>query len=105
MTGQHLGKWVLVKQLGRGGMGQVYLARDDSTGKEAALKVLNAELAQDAGFLQRFQREMEILQKLSHPNIVQFYEAGVDNNVYFYVMEYIEGACLDDILHERGRLP
>src|SRR5579859_815229 len=54
MIGERLGKWVIFKELGRGGMGRVYLAQEELTGKQAALKVLAAELALDPGFLQRF---------------------------------------------------
>ena len=105
MTGDRLGKWVIFKELGRGGMGHVYLAQEEIGGRQAALKILAAELAQDVGFLQRFQREIETLSKLSHPNIVRFYEAGYENNLYFYAMEYVEGESLDEAMQAQGRLP
>jgi serine/threonine-protein kinase len=105
MIGERLGKWVIFKELGRGGMGHVYLAQEELTGKQAALKVLNPELAQEIGFLQRFQREIETLSKLDHPNIVRFYEAGCENGHYFYAMEYVEGLSLEQILEEQPRLP
>ncbi len=105
MIGDRLGKWVIFKELGRGGMGRVYLAQEELTGRHAAIKVLAAELATDPGFLQRFQREVEILGKLDHPNIVKLHEAGCENNHHFYAMEYVEGESLDDILQTQGRLP
>lgn len=105
MIGDRLGKWHIFKELGRGGMGAVFLAREEIGGRQAALKVLAPELSQDPGFLERFQREMDILAKLSHPGIVQFYEAGMENGLYFYAMEYVEGQSLDEILLEKGRLP
>lgn len=105
MIGDRLGKWVIFKEIGRGGMGAVYLAREEIGGRQAALKVLAPELSQDPGFLQRFQREMEILSHLSHPGIVQFFEAGLENGIYFYAMEYVEGQSLDIILQEKGRFP
>src|SRR5207247_4667958 len=105
MIGDRLGKWVIFKELGRGGMGRVYLAQEELTGRQAALKVLAAELAQDVGFLQRFQREIEALSKLEHANIVQFYEAGFENGLYFYAMEYVDGQNLEQILEREGRLP
>src|SRR5436305_3006623 len=89
MIGERLGKWVIYKELGRGGMGRVYLAQEEIGGRQAALKVLAPELAQDFGFLHRFQREIDTLGKLDHPNIVKFYESGFENGVYFYAMEYI----------------
>lgn len=105
MIGDHLGKWVIYKELGRGGMGRVFLAQEELTGRKAALKVLATELAQDAGFLHRFQREIETLGTLDHPNIVRLYESGYENGIYFYAMEFIEGQNLEEILAERGRLP
>src|ERR1051325_3933118 len=105
MLGERLGKWVIHKELGRGGMGRVYLAQEELSGRQAALKVLAAELAQEIGFLQRFQREIEALSKLEHPNIVRFFESGLENGHYFYAMEYIEGSSLEEIVEERGRLP
>ena len=105
MIGDRLGKWVIFKELGRGGMGRVYLAQEELTGRQAALKVLAPELAQEIGFLHRFQREIETLSKLEHPNIVRFFESGYEDGHYFYAMEYVEGANLDQILEQHGRLP
>jgi predicted Ser/Thr protein kinase len=105
MIGDRLGKWVIFKELGRGGMGRVYLAQEEIGGRQAALKILAAELAQDAGFLHRFQREIETLSKLDHPGIVRFYEAGYENGMYFYAMEYVEGQSLEEVLEAQGRLP
>jgi serine/threonine-protein kinase len=105
MSGGRLGPWTIDRELGRGGMGRVYLAREDGTGRQAALKVLAAELAQDPGFLHRFQREIEALSQLSHPNIVRFLEAGHHDGSYFYAMEFVEGQSFEELLQERGRLP
>jgi serine/threonine-protein kinase len=105
MIGDRLGKWRIFKELGRGGMGRVYLAQEEGTGRQAALKILAGELAQDIGFLQRFQREIETLSQLSHPNIVRFYESGFENDQYFYAMEYVDGQSLDEILNEQRRMP
>src|SRR5450755_1043190 len=104
MIGDRLGKWVIFKELGRGGMGRVYLAQEELTGRQAAIKVISTELAQEIGFLQRFQREIETLSKLEHPNIVRFYEAGFENGLYYYAMEYVDGLNLDQILEEQTRL-
>jgi predicted Ser/Thr protein kinase len=105
MIGERLGKWVIFKELGRGGMGRVYLAQEELTGLQAAIKVLAAELAQEVGFLQRFQREIETLSTLKHPNIVSFYEAGLENGHYFFAMEYVEGKNLEELVEEQGKLP
>lgn len=105
MIGERLGKWVLYKEIGRGGMGRVYLAQEEIGGRQAAIKILAAELAQQSGFLERFQREIETLSKLEHANIVRFYEAGFENHVYFYAMEYVEGDSLEMVLAAKGKLP
>jgi serine/threonine-protein kinase len=105
MTGERLGKWIIHKELGHGGMGRVYLAQEELTGRQAALKVLSAELAREAGFLHRFQREIETLSLLEHPNIVRFYEAGFENGLYFYAMEHVDGMNLEDVLEVADRLP
>src|SRR5436189_56398 len=89
MIGERLGKWVIFKELGRGGMGRVYLAQEEITGQQAAIKVLAAELAVEVGFLERFKREIETLSQLTHPNIVRFYESGFENGIYYYAMEYV----------------
>src|SRR5262245_39266571 len=105
MLGERLGKWVIFKELGRGGMGRVFLAQEEIGGRQAAIKILAGELAQEIGFLQRFKREIETLSQLSHPNIVQFYEAGFENGMYFYAMEYVDGQSLEEILHLQKRVP
>jgi serine/threonine-protein kinase len=105
MLGDRLGKWVIFKELGRGGMGHVFLAQEELNGRQAAIKILAAELAQDTGFLQRFEREIHTLSQLDHPNIVRFFEAGCENNVYFYAMEYVDGQSLEEALALQGRLP
>jgi serine/threonine-protein kinase len=105
MIGERLGKWVIYKELGSGGMGKVYLAQEEIGGRQAALKILSAELAQDSGFLHRFQREIETLSQLDHPRIVHFYEAGFENGLYFYAMEYVDGQSLEQVLEEQNRLP
>ncbi len=107
MIGTRLGTWVIDQELGRGGMGHVYRAHEDAPageGRVAAVKVLAPELAQEEGFRQRFEREIEVLQKLNHPRIVRFYDAGVQDGHYYYVMEYLPGPALDAILEEGGRL-
>jgi serine/threonine-protein kinase len=105
MMGERLGRWILSREIGRGGMGHVHLAQEEVTGRRAAIKILSPELAQDVGFLQRFEREIETLAKLAHPNIVQFYDAGHDDGRYWYAMEFVEGRGLDDLIEHRRRFP
>lgn len=104
MMGERLGKWTLSTEIGRGGMGRVFLAQEDVTHRQAAVKILAAELATETGFLHRFQNEIEALRQLSHPHIVQFIESGSDAGKYYYVMEYVAGKSLEDIVEENGRL-
>jgi serine/threonine protein kinase len=104
MIGAKFGKWVLDKELGRGGMGKVYLAHEDA-GTQAAVKVLSAELAQEAGFLQRFHREIEVVSQLNHPNIVRFYDSGTQDGLFYYAMEYVPGENFEQLLIQHGRLP
>jgi predicted Ser/Thr protein kinase len=104
MMGERLGRWVLSTEIGRGGMGRVYLAAEDVTGRQGAVKILSPDLAVDAGFLNRFQREIEALSQLSHPNIVQFYDSGHESGQYFYVMEYVSGDSLEEIVDHQKRM-
>jgi serine/threonine protein kinase len=109
MIGTRLGSWIIDKELGRGGMGCVYLAHRDppepDAPAQAAVKVLAAELAVEKGFVQRFEREIEILQQLNHPNIVRFFESGQQDTWSYYVMEYVEGPSFEKLVAQQGRLP
>ena len=104
MIGTRLGKWIIDKQLGHGGMGRVYLAHDAAGAGPAAIKILAAELAQEAGFLQRFQREIEVLDQLNHPNIVRLLDSGSQDGLFYYAMEYVDGPNFEQLLLQRGRL-
>jgi serine/threonine-protein kinase len=101
-----LGRWVLDRELGRGGMGRVYLAHDaDRPERRAAVKVLAGELTAHAGSVHRFRREIDVLRKLDHPNVVHFYESGAHGGSLYCAMEYVEGRDFADLLSEHGRLP
>jgi tetratricopeptide (TPR) repeat protein len=106
MIGDHLGRWVLDRELGRGGMGKVFLAHDAGQPERlAAIKVLAGELTAHAGSVRRFEREIEVLGALDHPNIIHFYESGTHAGLLYYAMEYVEGRDFADILDEETRLP
>src|SRR4051812_40293932 len=102
MIGQRLGPWVIDAEIGRGAMGTVYRAyrAADAPGEPAvaAVKVLNTDLARDAVFVGRFQREITALEQLDHPYIVRFYEAGTEGGVSYYAMEYVDGPDYQAIL-------
>lgn len=89
-----LGPYRIERRIGAGGMGTVYLGRHDETGERFALKVLPAALAREDGFIPRFRREIDSLRKLTNPHIVQFHESGVDGDLHYYAMEYVEGETL-----------
>ncbi|MFM8583470.1 MAG: serine/threonine-protein kinase, partial [Planctomycetaceae bacterium] len=101
---RQIGRYEIEERLGQGGMGQVYLGRDPQTGERAAIKVLSAALAQEEGFLERFQREIEALRKFSHPHIVRLYEDGVEQGAPWFAMEYVPGGTLLDLLRSERRL-
>jgi eukaryotic-like serine/threonine-protein kinase len=109
MIGVRLGPWIVEGELGRGGMGTVYRARADPISPDrpavAAIKVLAAELALDPGFRQRFQREIDILRELEHPNVVRFFGSGEENGRYYFAMELVEGAGFDVLLEQHDRIP
>jgi serine/threonine protein kinase len=100
-----LGGYKILKKLGEGGMGAVYLAEDPAGGRRVAIKVLPKQNAQDPEFVQRFRREAEASTKLDHPNIVRAFSAGEDKGYHFIVMEYCEGESLKKRIDRAGYLP
>ena len=84
----------IIKLLGKGGMGSVYLGRQVDLGRFVAVKVLSKNLIQEEGFLRRFKREARSVASLSHPHIVQVYQYGEEEGIHFIVMEYVEGDTL-----------
>jgi len=98
------GRYRVEEVLGRGGMATVYLARDDELERPVAVKVLAGHLADDPSFRDRFVREAKLAAQLSHPNVVQIYDAGEDDGTPYIVMEYVEGRSLDDELDLEQRL-
>ncbi len=100
-----LGTYRLLKKLGEGGMGAVYLAEDTTLARKVAVKVLPRRLAGDGEFLTRFRREAESAARLRHPNIVGAFTVGEELGYHFYVMEYAEGEPLDRTLKRGGALP
>ncbi|WPB81983.1 serine/threonine-protein kinase [Archangium violaceum] len=90
----------LVRVLGRGGMGEVWLARQKSLHRMVAVKILPPRLAKDPEFVTRFDKEATALAALNHPNIVQIIDRGVAGDHYYFVMEYVEGRSLRDVMRE-----
>lgn len=97
------GQFTIVREIGRGGMGVVYLARDDKLDRPVALKVLPAD-ASDVTARERFLREGRTAARLAHPNIVPIYRADEINGVAFFTMAYVDGESLADRVRDRGPL-
>jgi eukaryotic-like serine/threonine-protein kinase len=99
---ERLGPYQIIGILGRGGMGAVYKAVRHDTGEAAAVKLLSADLAEEEGFRNRFEAEIETLRKLHHPNIVRLFGFGEQEGLLFYAMELVDGNSLEEELR-RGR--
>ncbi len=97
-------RYELHRRIARGGMADVFLARDSLLDRPVALKILFPEFATDPAFVQRFRREARAAANLSHPNIVSVYDWGEEDGTYFIVMEYVEGRSLAQIIRDEGRL-
>ena len=97
-------RYEIIKSIGEGGMANVYLAYDTILDRRVAIKVLRGDLSNDEKFVRRFQREALSASSLSHPNIVEMYDVGEDNGIYYIVMEYIEGKTLKQLIKKRGAL-
>lgn len=97
-------RYEIIKSIGEGGMANVYLGYDEILDRNVAVKVLRGDLSNDEKFVRRFQREALSASSLSHPNIVEMYDVGEDNGLYYIVMEYVEGKTLKQLLKRRGTL-
>ena len=98
------GRYELLRHIARGGMADVYLARDGLLGREVALKVLFPEFANDPNFVERFRREAQAAANLNHPNIVGIYDWGQERGTYYIVMEHVSGRSMSDVLRSTGPL-
>ncbi len=102
--GHKLGSFEIVRLLGKGGMGEVYEARDQRLDRSVAIKVLPAELSGDAERRDRFEREAKAVARLNHSHICTLHDVGEHDGIHFLVMELIEGETLAERL-EKGALP
>src|SRR4029077_17080159 len=92
------------RELGRGGMASVFLARDEKHGRDVAVKIIKSDLSASLGH-ERFLREIEIAARLRHPNIVPLYDSGEADGSLFFVMPYEDGQSLRERLGPHGGLP
>ena len=97
-------RYEVIKSSGEGGMANVYLAQDTILDRKVAVKVLRGDLSNDDKFIRRFEREALSVSKLSHPNIVEVYDVGEENEQHYIVMEYIDGKTLKQLLYKRKTL-
>jgi eukaryotic-like serine/threonine-protein kinase len=104
MIGRQISRYRVISRIGAGGMGEVYLAEDSSLGRKVALKLLPSAIAADANARQRLLREAQAAASLDQPFICKVYEAGVDADVAFIAMEYVDGTTIRDRLL-RGPIP
>ena len=97
-------RYLLISNIGQGGMADVYKAIDTILNREVAVKVLRGELSHDPMTLLRFQREASAASKLSHPNVVDVYDVGESDGRHYIVMEYVRGRTLKQLIAQRGAL-
>src|SRR5215467_10704114 len=101
MVGQHLGKYRVVERVGRGGMGTVYRAVDETLHREVAIKILNAELG-DPAVARRFRAEAVTVARLNHPGIAVIYELVEHEGQWVMVMEFLHGETLEALVARKG---
>ena len=102
MVGKQLNHYEIVRKLGEGGMGEVYVAHDTKLNRDVALKLLPPELAENRDRLERFEREAKTVAALNHPNIVTIYSVEEADGLRFMTMELIEGQTLDAVVPKEG---
>jgi serine/threonine-protein kinase len=105
LVGTTLADFRIVRRLGQGGMGQVYLAEQLSLRRQVALKVLRPDLACREEALPRFRAEAEAVARLTHANVVQVYAVGESDGVHYMALEYVEGCSLREYLTRKGAVP
>ncbi|PQO47556.1 serine/threonine-protein kinase [Blastopirellula marina] len=103
--GLKLGRYVILDQIGKGGMGQVYRARHSRMGREVAIKVLAPEIMSKPNAIERFEREVRLVAKLHHENIVAAYDADEAQDLHFLVMEFVDGPDLESVVRRGGPTP
>lgn len=104
-NGTFLGnRYEIIEKIGTGGMSDVYRAKDHSLSRDIAIKVLKPEFANDSAFVSKFRAEAQAAAALEHPNIVNIYDVGSEDGLYYIVMEYVEGITLKTYIGKKGRL-
>ncbi len=104
LIGQKLGKYHITRMIARGGMADVYRAKQDGLDRDVAVKVMHVYLAQADTFVTRFKREAASVAKMRHPHIIQLYDFDMSGDHYYMVMEYISGRTLEQLIREQCKL-
>jgi predicted Ser/Thr protein kinase len=104
MIGRSVGKARILKRLGRGGMGDVYLCQHPDYPKAVAIKILPPDLTRNDELLQRFKREAASAARLDHPNLVEIYDIGEENGLHYILMAYVDGMNLQEHLDDQGKM-
>ena len=99
------GNYELEKELGQGGMGTVYLARDTGLNRKVALKILRSDLSEDPAFAEKFLQEVEVTASLAHPNIIRVYTMGQQDGRLYLVMEHLDQPSLEERMNKEGNIP
>ena len=97
-------RYEIISRIGSGGMADVYKAKDHKLNRLVAVKVMKAEFSQDKGFISKFRKEAQAAAGLAHPNVVNVYDVGEDNGIYYIVMELVQGITLKDYITRKGKL-
>jgi serine/threonine protein kinase len=103
--GQTFGNYQLERELGQGGMGTVYLAKDSGLNRHVALKILRSDLGEDPSFSTKFLEEVEVTASLAHPNIIRVFTLGEQDGRLYLVMEHLDQPSLEDSMQSRGKIP
>ena len=98
-------RYKILEKVGTGGMASVYKAQDILLDRIVAVKILHSKYGNDHDFVVRFRQEAQAAAKLSHPNIVNIYDVGYDENVHYIVMEFVRGETLKEYIEKHGHLP
>jgi len=99
------GRYEIIEELGRGGMGAVYRAEDKKINEEVALKLINPQIASDRKSIERFSQELKIARKISHRNVCRMHDLGESGGVHFITMEHVAGEDLKSLIKRIGQLP
>jgi eukaryotic-like serine/threonine-protein kinase len=104
-AGMSFGNYQIERELGQGGMGTVYLAKDNGLNRKVALKILRSDLGEDIAFAKKFLEEVEVTASLAHPNIIRVFTLGEQDGRLYLVMEHLDEPSLEHRMEKQGRVP